>query len=83
MRIIMYGATHCEDTQRTRAQLQALGRVFEDINIDHDLMAEQFVIYVNHGGRSTPTVIFEATTRRKIVLVEPTDAEVEAALEAE
>jgi mycoredoxin len=79
--LTMLGATDCDDTQRVRDHLNKLGIVFSEINIDDDSDAERFVIYVNGGFRSTPTLIL-SVGKLKNVLAEPTNEELEAVLEA-
>ena len=76
MRLVMYGATDCDDTQRTRERLRQAGVSFGEVNIDHDAEAERFVVFINGGYRSTPTLVFDRG-RRKVVLTEPTDAELD------
>jgi mycoredoxin len=44
------------------------------VNIDHDAEAEQFVIFINGGNRSTPTLVLGAG-KFKTILTEPTNAE--------
>jgi mycoredoxin len=70
----MYGRTHCDDTERSRAFLQWAGVPFREVNIDHDPRAEAFVIFFNGGYRSTPTIVLGAG-RRKIVWTEPSNEE--------
>ena len=77
--ITLFGATDCDDTQNTVELLQQLGIPFHLVNIDHDHEAERFVIFVNNGYRSTPTLVFGAA-RRKIILTEPDADELNAAL---
>jgi mycoredoxin len=77
--ITVYGATDCEDTQETVETLQQLGITFNLVNIDFDQEAERFVIFINHGYRSTPTLVF-GTARRKIILTEPDPGGLTAAL---
>lgn len=77
--IILYGATDCDDTERTRAFLQARGVPFREVNIDHDAEAERFVIFINGGFRSTPTLAI-GEGKRKVILTEPTNEELEQAL---
>ena len=79
MTLTMYGATHCEDTERTRIYLQRRGIPFRDINIDHDLDAERFVIFINDGNRDTPTLVL-GSGRFKSILTEPSDEELEEVL---
>jgi mycoredoxin len=70
----LYGATTCDDTERTRGWLNAWGVAFREVNIDEDPDADAFVRVVNQGFRSTPTLVFGAG-RRKVVLTEPSEAE--------
>lgn len=77
--IVLYSATVCDDSDRTRLRLQQLGLAFEEINIDHHQAAEQFVLVVNGGYRSTPTLLI-GKGKLKIVLTEPTDVELDTTL---
>jgi mycoredoxin len=78
--IIVYGATDCDDTERTRHSLQHANIPFREINIDHDADAERFVIFVNGGYRSTPTVVLGAG-KTKILITEPSNEELQTLLE--
>lgn len=77
--LTMYGATYCEDTQHVRERLTAWRIPFSEVNIDHDAAAEQFVIFINGGHRSTPTLVF-GDGARKTVLTEPSDLELQQTL---
>jgi mycoredoxin len=77
--LTLYGSTHCDDTERTRHHLQTLGVPFTEINIDHEPAAEQFVVFINRGYRSTPTLVI-GNGKTKLILTEPTDEELERAL---
>jgi len=77
--LTLYGSTDCDDTERTRHHLQARGVPFTEINIDHDPAAEQFVVFINRGYRSTPTLVI-GNGKTKLILTEPTDEELERAL---
>jgi len=72
--LTLYGAGDCDDTERTRGLLLAWAIPFGEVSIDHDPAAEQFVVFINGGFRSTPTLVFGAG-RFKLVLTEPTDEE--------
>lgn len=72
--IVMYGAQDCDDTAHTRAYLQTQQIPFEEVSIDDDPAAEQFVIVVNRGFRSTPTLVL-GEGKRKVILTEPSDEE--------
>ncbi len=77
--LTLYGATLCDDTERTRQRLNALGIPFKEVNIDHDHEAERFVLFINRGYRSTPTLVF-SEDKLKIVVTEPTDGELDQML---
>lgn len=77
--LTLYGATDCDDTERTRARLRALGVPFDEINIDHDPAAEQFVIFINRGYRSTPTLVLDGG-KIKMIATEPTADELDRLL---
>jgi mycoredoxin len=77
--LTLYGADDCDDTEHTLDRLRARRIPFREISIDHDPAAEQFVIFINNGYRSTPTLVFGAG-QWKIVLTEPTDEQLVQAL---
>lgn len=81
MQITIYGRDDCEDTEATCHYLTAQGIPFEYVDIDHEADANQFVLFINKGMRITPTVILE-NHHRKLIITEPSDAEMQAALEA-
>jgi mycoredoxin len=78
--IVVYGATDCDDTERTRHYLQHANIPFREVNIDQDADAERFVVFVNSGFRSTPTVVLDVG-KTKILITEPTNEELQALLE--
>lgn len=77
--LTLYGATDCDDTACTRERLRQLGIPFREVNIDHDPDAERFVIFINGGYRSTPTLVF-GEGKHKTILTEPTNAELNETL---
>jgi mycoredoxin len=68
-KLIIYGVTWCGDCRRTRKFLELNKIPFDFINIDHDNTGEQYVINVNRGFRSVPTIIFPDGS----ILVEPSN----------
>ncbi len=78
--ITMYGATYCEDTARVRQHLQELGYPFNEVNIDLSKDGENFVIFINNGKRTTPTLVIGEGSL-KLVLTEPSNAQVEAVVQ--
>jgi mycoredoxin len=77
--LTLYGAADCDDTARTRQRLQELGIPYQEINIDENGEAEQFVLFINRGYRSTPTLVF-GEGKYKIILTEPSDSELDQVL---
>lgn len=80
--IVVYGATHCEDTHRTHEYFTAAGIPFREVNIDHDPEAERFLIFINNGQRITPTLVI-GDGRDKRVVTEPSDEELAELLASE
>ncbi len=77
--IFLYGAADCDDTERTRAHLHARQIPFQEVSIDQDSEAERFVVFINRGFRSTPTLII-GEGKRKVILTEPSNEELDAEL---
>lgn len=77
--LTLYGATDCDDTERTLQHSRMLGIPFQEVNIDQDDEAERFVISINGGYRSTPTLVF-GEGKFKIIVTEPTDQELDQVL---
>jgi mycoredoxin len=67
--LIMYGTNWCGDCFHTKKLLEKLDVQYKFINIDFDKEAERFVLDVNHGMRSVPTLVFEDGS----ILIEPSD----------
>ena len=73
--IKLYGANWCEDTTRTREQLDALGVKYEYINVEKDAAANKHITELNNGKRKTPTIDLGGK-----ILIEPSNEEMEQAL---
>jgi glutaredoxin-like protein len=71
--IKVIGARWCGDCIRVIHFLETHQIPYQWVDIDKDTQAEQFVIKVNHGFRSVPTIIFEDGS----LLVEPSTRELE------
>jgi glutaredoxin-like protein len=69
-KIIVYGADWCGDCRRARRFLNQNQIPYEWIDIDRDRQAEQYVIQINHGFRSIPTLVFPDGS----LLIEPSNA---------
>jgi mycoredoxin len=66
-RIKFYGTNWCPSSRRAKKVLLEKGIDFEWINIDEDPAGREFVMEVNNGNRSVPTIVFPDGT----ILVEP------------
>ena len=75
-RIVMYGTTWCPDCNRSKRCLDKHGLAYDWHDIEKDAGAREYVLKVNHGRRSVPTIVFADGS----VLVEPSDAELERKL---
>ena len=75
--ITIFGTNWCGDCIRARRFFDTNNVAYKWIDIDHDAIAEEFVISTNHGMRSVPTICFEDG----MILVEPSDADLYKYLE--
>ncbi len=69
--IIVYGVTWCGDCHRAYRFFQKHQIPYKFINIDKDKVAEKYVLTVNRGMRSVPTILFPDGS----ILVEPSEAQ--------
>ncbi len=77
--LTLYGGDDCDDTEHVTGRLREWGIPFREVILEQDPEAERFVIFINGGFRSTPTLVF-GDGRLKTVLTEPTDEELAATL---
>ena len=77
--LTVYGSDDCDDTERVIGRLRQWGVPFREVMLERDPDAERFVVFINGGHRSTPTLVF-GDGKRKIILTEPTDEELAEAL---
>ena len=69
--IKMYATTWCGDCRMAKRWFESHGIPYEYINIEEDDKAAEFVVRVNGGYRSVPTIVFPDGS----VLVEPSPRE--------
>jgi glutaredoxin-like protein len=69
--IVVYGADWCGDCRRARRFLNQNKIEFRWVNIEQDKEGEQYVLQVNKGMRSIPTIIFQDGS----ILVEPSNTQ--------
>ena len=77
--ITLYGGADCDDTEHVVGRLHEWGIPFRAVILENDPEAERFVIFINSGFRSTPTLAF-GDGRHKSILTESTDEELVEAL---
>jgi mycoredoxin len=65
--IVMYTTEYCSDCHRAKAYFEANHIPFIRIGLEGNEEATEFVINVNHGFRSVPTIVFPDGS----ILVEP------------
>ena len=73
-KIKMYATTWCGDCRVARRWFDARSIPYEWINIEEDEEAAAYVLEVNRGYRSVPTIVFPDGS----VLVEPSPRELAA-----
>ena len=56
--IKMYTTTWCGDCQITKNFLKRFEIPFEEVNIENDPAAAEYVMQVNGGRRSVPTLVY-------------------------
>ena len=74
-KVIVYGASWCEDTEATLKDLDSLGVPYEYVDVEGDPPAQAWVKQQNGGKQKTPTLDLAGQ-----VLVEPDREELEKAL---
>ncbi len=75
--IKVYATPFCGDTRRARRMLDELQIAYDFIDIRADLEAAHWVMEVNNGFRSSPTILFPDGS----ILVEPREAVLRAKLD--
>jgi mycoredoxin len=56
--LTMYSTTWCGYCYRLRSQLEREGIAYEVVDIERDQAAAEFVMSVNGGNQTVPTVLF-------------------------
>ncbi len=72
--IVMYTTEYCPDCVRARKFLEANTVPYLRVSLEGNTEATEFVMKVNHGFRSVPTIIFPDGS----MLVEPSLEELKA-----
>lgn len=74
--LTMYSTTWCGYCRRLKGQLQREGIAFTEVNIELDPEAADYVMQVNGGNQTVPTLVFPDGT----AATNPSLAEVKARL---
>ncbi|MGW0804403.1 mycoredoxin [Nonomuraea sp. NPDC002799] len=81
MALTVYSTTWCGPCKRLKSQLAREGITFNEVDIERDQAAAEFVMSVNNGNQVVPTVVIE-TPNGRVVRTNPSAREVKALLEA-
>ncbi|KAB8183309.1 mycoredoxin [Nonomuraea phyllanthi] len=81
MALTVYSTTWCGPCKRLKSQLAREGITFQEVDIERDPAAAEFVMSVNDGNQTVPTVVID-TPNGRIVRTNPSALEVKALLEA-
>jgi glutaredoxin len=77
MSIKFYTTNWCGDCIRSKTLLNKLNVQFEEINVDEDKEANEYITNLQNNQRRIPTIVFEDGS----FLVEPSDPELHSKLE--
>lgn len=81
VKVIAYITTWCPDCMRSRRVLQRSGIPFEEIDTERVAGSEEEMRAINGGSGKVPTIIIDGPCGR-CILIEPSDADLNAALRA-
>lgn len=81
MALTVYSTTWCGPCKRLKSQLAREGIVFDEVDIERDPAAADFVMSVNNGNQVVPTVVID-TPKGRIVRTNPSASEVKRLIEA-
>jgi mycoredoxin len=76
--LTLYSTTWCGYCMRLKRMLDREGIAYAEVNVEEDPAAAEFVIRVNDGNRTVPTVVFPDG----VALTNPSIDQVKAALAA-
>jgi glutaredoxin len=77
MSIKFYTTDWCGDCIRSKALLKKLNVEFDEINVDNDTEANEYITKLQNNQRRIPTIVFEDGS----FLVEPSDPQLYSKLE--
>ena len=77
--ITMYSTPWCGYCKRLKSQLSREGIVFDEVDIEQQPDAAEYVMSVNGGNQTVPTVVVLAAGGATTVMTNPSLAQVKAA----
>jgi len=80
--ILVLGRDTCEDTVRSQMHLTARGIAFSYRNVELDAEADAINRSYNGGNLVTPGILIGGPDRPALALVEPSNDELDAAIDA-
>lgn len=78
--ITMYSTTWCGYCQRLKKQLDREGIGYTEVNIELDPASAEFVEQVNNGNQVVPTVLVVPADGERVVMTNPSLAQVKKAI---
>ncbi|MFD1940312.1 mycoredoxin [Nonomuraea mangrovi] len=80
MALTVYSTTWCGPCKRLKSQLSREGIAYEEVDIERNPAAAEFVMSVNNGNQTVPTVVVDSPNGRT-VLTNPPVAQIKRLLE--
>ncbi|HWG24721.1 mycoredoxin [Actinospica sp.] len=77
--ITMYSTPWCGYCKRLKGQLGREGITFDEVDIEQQPEAADYVMKVNNGNQTVPTVVVVAPGGKQTVMTNPSLAQVKAA----
>ena len=80
-RIVVLGRDTCEDTTRSRRHLDERGIAYDYFRVDREPSADEWIRSLNDDMWVTPTILIGDPRDPDVILREPSDEELDAALD--
>ena len=77
--ITMYSTTWCGYCRRLKSQLEREGIGYSEVDIEQVPDAAEYVMSVNGGNQTVPTVVVVGPAGQKVAMTNPSLAQVKAA----
>jgi glutaredoxin len=79
---VVLGRDTCEDTTRSRHFLDEHGIAYDYFRVDREPTADEWIRSLNDDTWVTPTILIGDPRNPEVILREPSDEELEAALDS-